>query len=182
MVTICNDSNGCCSFDQNNRLSSIQYYFFCCCCLFSSLLHGKFYIFFVSSVLFVVNMCICPMSTLTKAGDLYASTHLRQLLLLLPLSLPILMKTEIFISIHFYFRSSKVISHRSICSKPFRLYSPKKRWEIIFVCDLFLYVLLCTHTHTLTPCTHIRDSYRPLSLWKMMNIEHHLPFCANENR
>lgn len=100
---------------------------FCCCCLFSSLLHGKFYIFFVSSVLFVVNMCICPMSTLTKAGDLYASTHLRQLLLLLLLLLPILMKTEIFISIHFYFRSSKVISHRSICSKPFRLYSPKKR-------------------------------------------------------
>lgn len=84
--------------------------------------------FFVSSVLFVVNMCICPMSTLTKAGDLYASTHLRQLLLLvLLLLLPILMKTEIFISIHFYFRSSKVISHRSICSKPFRLYSPKKR-------------------------------------------------------
>lgn len=101
--------------------------FCCCCCLFSSLLHGKFYIFFVSSVLFVVNMCICPMSTLTKAGDLYASTHLRQLLLLLLLLLPILMKTEIFISIHFYFRSSKVISHRSICSKPFHLYSPKKR-------------------------------------------------------
>lgn len=83
--------------------------------------------FFVSSVLFVVIMCICPMSTLTKEGDLYASTHLRQLLLLLLLLLPILMKTEIFISIHFYFRSSKVISHRSICSKPFRLYSPKKR-------------------------------------------------------
>lgn len=101
---------------------------FCCCYLFSSLLHGKFYIFFVSSVLFVVIMCICPMSTLTKEGDLYASTHLRQLLLLvLLLLLPILMKTEIFISIHFYFRSSKVISHRSICSKPFRLYSPKKR-------------------------------------------------------
>lgn len=127
MVTICNDSNGCCSFDQNNRLSSIQYYFFVVVVVFFSSTWQILY-FFVSSVLFVVNMCICPMSTLTKAGDLYASTHLRQLLLLvLLLLLPILMKTEIFISIHFYFRSSKVISHRSICSKPFRLYSPKKR-------------------------------------------------------
>lgn len=136
---------------------------------------------------FVSSVVGCSSTLTTKAGNPYASTTFKTTA---ATNFDSNENGNIYFDSFFllssYFGLATLFRiNKSICNKPFHLFSAEPSWwgRIFLYCDLFLCTLVqsihSTHTHIHTHMTH-----SPLNLWKMMNmnVEHHLPFCANENR